>query len=228
MIKFKRGKTKNWRLQTKILADGQPGYDKDKHKIKVGDGQKLWAELPYASGLSAEEILDSEENAKKKYSKDAEDITLFTYGTATPNDKTVGKVYLQYYSTAPEVDHIISYGTDGIWTYQIWNSGLARCWGKLSITAPIKNAFDKKDFLYCDTKVMTSVSYPIPFKKMPTETVTLQSSGNIVWAACNKNNTAKGTGTYSLISPDTQDSAKYVLSISVEGYIDLAEWKKRG
>ena len=57
MIQIKRGKTKNWRKLKKVLAVGQPGYDKNKHKLKVGDGETLWKELPYASGLFAEEIL---------------------------------------------------------------------------------------------------------------------------------------------------------------------------
>jgi hypothetical protein len=35
MIQFKRGKTSSWYSQKTPLAEGQPGYDKDKHKIKI-------------------------------------------------------------------------------------------------------------------------------------------------------------------------------------------------
>jgi hypothetical protein len=56
MIQFKRGSTASWRKNKVKLAAGQPGYDKDKHKLKIGDGESTWAELPYISGLSNEEI----------------------------------------------------------------------------------------------------------------------------------------------------------------------------
>ena len=38
MIQIKRGTTKNWRKYNLRLLAGQPGYDKDKQKIKIGDG----------------------------------------------------------------------------------------------------------------------------------------------------------------------------------------------
>lgn len=56
MIQFKRGKTASWATQTEPLADGQPGYDKDTHELKIGDGTTSFANLPaigsgYAAGL---------------------------------------------------------------------------------------------------------------------------------------------------------------------------------
>jgi hypothetical protein len=49
------------------LADGQPGYDKATRKLKVGDGEHTWEELPYlSSGLDAEQILDSELRARAR------------------------------------------------------------------------------------------------------------------------------------------------------------------
>lgn len=32
------------------------------------------------------------------------------------------------------VDYIIAEGTEGIWTYRKWNSGIAECWGRYSVT----------------------------------------------------------------------------------------------
>ena len=34
-------------------------------------------------------------------------------------------------------DYIVEEGTDGIWTYRKWNSGIAECWGVKSETAAI-------------------------------------------------------------------------------------------
>ena len=92
MIQIRRGSTKSWQSTKTKLAAGQPGYDKEKHKIKVGDGEKSWSDLPYASGLFKEEIIDSEANAKAKKSKDAENSTLITYGTAAPSEDTIGQI----------------------------------------------------------------------------------------------------------------------------------------
>lgn len=234
MIQFKRGSTSKWHAKDReTLADGQPGYDKKRHKLKIGDGKSTWAQLPFVSGLTKEEVLDSEANAKERLAEDQKDnedtIAIFTYGTANPDSKTVGEVYLQYYDTDPEIDYVIGCGSNGIWTYQVWKSGLARCWGNYSLTASIKNTFNELEYLYCDTKVMTSgVKYPFTFSSVPVETITVQSTSNIVWAACNTENTESTTGKYNLISPDKCNSATYKLSISVEGHIDIAAWKAKG
>ena len=66
MIKIKRGKTKTWEKSNPVLEDGQPGYDNEKHKLKIGYNKTPWNELPYATGLFAEEILDTEASAKSR------------------------------------------------------------------------------------------------------------------------------------------------------------------
>lgn len=217
MIQLKRGNTNNWRKLKKPLAAGQPGYDKDKHKIKIGDGESTWGSLPYASGLSAEEILDSEKDAKSKNLLDPEDKTLITYGTESPNKGTIGQLYLQYYDTAPEVDYVVSYGTDGIWTYQKWHSGIAKCWGTLTLETAIKTAFEGVA-LYHNNKIMKNEAYPFTFVNTPSETATLGSPAGVVWLAGKSKNTKSKSGAYSLISPDKLASAKYVINIQVEGF----------
>ena len=214
MIQFKRGKTTTWKDQK--LASGQPGYDKDKHKIKIGDGETFWPELPYASGLFAEEILNSEAQAKIRQNADPEDITLITYGTATPNSSTVGQLYLQQYDAEPEVDYVVSSGIDGIWTYQKWKSGIAKCWGTVVLTTNIQNAFEGIE-LFHDSK-MKSVKYPLTFTDVPSETATLQSPGAIAWLASKSKNTTSTSGVYIIISPDKQSTnAIYNISLQVEG-----------
>ena len=217
MIQFRRGTTKSWRSTKIKLASGQPGYDKNKHKIKIGDGEKLWSELPYASGLRAEEILSSEKAAKDRFKADSEDKTIITYGTEAPDKNTVGQLYLQQYDSDPEVDYIISSGIDGIWTYQKWKSGIAKCWGTVSLTTDIKNAFEGIE-LFHDNK-MKSVKYPLTFKNVPCETSTLQSPGGVAWLASKTKNTESSSGVYVIISPDKQlTNAVYNISLQVEGF----------
>lgn len=223
MIQFKRGKTVNWRLQSKPLADGQPGYDKDRHKIKIGDGKSSWSSLPFASGLSTEEILDSEALAKLRARTDSENTTVFTYGTAVPDNATIGKVYLQYYDSEPEVDYVVSFGTDGIWTYQIWKSGIAKCWGTLTLQTMIQDLTDS-EALFANNTAMTAQNYPIPFKSIPTEVVSVQSSGRTAIISSKTRNTKTKSGIYSLLSPDKQDKADFYIGFEVCGWLDTDSW----
>lgn len=222
MIKFKRGSTTSWRTFKKPLAAGQPGYDKTKNKLKIGDGNSEWKKLPYVGGLSSTEILDSESNAKTKNRLDAEDKTLITYGTGTPDKNTVGQLYLQQYESEPEADYVVSFGVDSGWTYQKWNSGLARCWGVFELSTSVQKRFDSNVLYYSD-KALDSKAYPFTFYtsagEVPFESATLQSSGDIVWLASRGKNTKNTSGTYTIVGPESIASNKiFYVTLSVVGY----------
>jgi hypothetical protein len=46
-LQLKRGKAKAWWTQNPILKCGQPGFETDTYKVKVGDGVTRWNSLPY-------------------------------------------------------------------------------------------------------------------------------------------------------------------------------------
>lgn len=48
-IQLKRGKAAFWADENPILHAGEPGYESDTHKLKIGDGETHWRELPYFS-----------------------------------------------------------------------------------------------------------------------------------------------------------------------------------
>lgn len=219
MIQFKRGSKKSWLRLKKPLAAGQPGYDKDSHKIKIGNGKDLWAALPYASGLSAEEILNKESEARKKLALDKEDVTLITYGTEAPNKNTVGQLYLQYYDASPQADYVVSAGINRGWTYQKWNSGIARCSGTFELTTAVQSAIGSSSF-YQNNTAFKKVDYPFTFKSIPNESATVRSPGNLVWLASAKGlNSTKQTALYSIISSDKlSNAATYSITIQVEGF----------
>lgn len=234
MIQFKRGKSSSWRDQKKPLADGQPGYDKERHKLKIGDGKSSWDELPDASGLRLDEILDSEESAKKKTKAKAalnplgnliakvfnlEDRPIITYGSEAPDDDTVGQIYLQHYDAEPEVDYVISAGsTASGWSFQKWKSGITRCSRTLTISTPVQSALGSGS-LYQNNYALECLSYPVTFKEVPSETATIQSPGGLVWLATAKNgmNSTTKTASYNILSPDKLSNATYKISIQVEG-----------
>jgi hypothetical protein len=48
LIKLRRGTSELWASRNPILADGEPGYEIDTRKWKVGNGLTPWNDLPYA------------------------------------------------------------------------------------------------------------------------------------------------------------------------------------
>lgn len=47
IIKFKRGKSTTWKTKNLLLLDGEPGFEIDTLRLKIGDGKTKWNDLPY-------------------------------------------------------------------------------------------------------------------------------------------------------------------------------------
>lgn len=45
-----RGTAADWTTVDPILADGEPGWESDTDKLKIGDGVTAWSLLPYLTG----------------------------------------------------------------------------------------------------------------------------------------------------------------------------------
>lgn len=228
MIQFKRGKTSTWRSQSTPLADGQPGYDKDRNKIKIGNGKDSWDNLPDASGLRMEEILVSEDDAQKQSRGLLSPLDLFkkiflrsgkpifTYGTEAPSKDTLGQVYLQHYAAEPELDYIVDKGVSNGWYFQKWHSGFAKCVATFEIEKPLSNSFEKASLFY--NTAISDKAYPFTFTTVPTEVASVVSTGNIVWLAGKSTNSTSKSGTYLLMGPDSKPNAVYNVCVEVSGY----------
>jgi hypothetical protein len=46
-IKLRRGTAAEWAAQNPVLAQGEPGWERDTKKLKLGDGSTAWNSLPY-------------------------------------------------------------------------------------------------------------------------------------------------------------------------------------
>lgn len=46
-IQLKRGTAEAWKRVNPILAVGEPGFEKDTNRLKIGDGVNNWVNLPY-------------------------------------------------------------------------------------------------------------------------------------------------------------------------------------
>ena len=52
-IQYRRDTASNWTSENPVLASGEPGYETDTGKEKIGDGSTAWTSLAYAGGGSS-------------------------------------------------------------------------------------------------------------------------------------------------------------------------------
>lgn len=85
-IQSRRGTAAQWTSANPVLFDGEPGYEKDTGKMKIGDGTTAWNSLPYFASSptptsythtqgSAASVWTINHNLGRKV-----DITLYTTG----------------------------------------------------------------------------------------------------------------------------------------------------
>jgi hypothetical protein len=53
-VQFRRGTAEHWEEQNPLLSSGEPGFEFDTGRLKVGDGVHRWNDLPYNTDLSGE------------------------------------------------------------------------------------------------------------------------------------------------------------------------------
>jgi hypothetical protein len=58
-IKLRRDSAANWASANPILAQGEPGYDTDNHKLKIGDGSTRWNSLAWSTTLNYNDLTNT-------------------------------------------------------------------------------------------------------------------------------------------------------------------------
>ena len=53
-IQLKRGSSAAWKRLNPVLSIGEPGFEKDTNRLKIGDGFTPWNELPYQDEIQIE------------------------------------------------------------------------------------------------------------------------------------------------------------------------------
>lgn len=129
----------------------------------------------------------------------------------------VGSVTAVYYplvggfdAIASSVDYVVEEGTDGIWTYRKWASGIAECWGQYYMSIPSMTAWGS-----CYYSPYVTINYPSGlFTVDPSVSIT-RTGGLEGWAGCQTTNVNSVVGAY-LLRPAT-GSGTTVLAISAKG-----------
>ena len=101
-------------------------------------------------------------------------------------------------------DYIIEQGTEGIWTYRKWNSGIAECWGIREITVAAKDWVAWGSLYY---KHYEQVNYPFTFISTPYEIIQVQMTGGNGMTNAYPNNTATTTGHVDIVRPTVYTNA---------------------
>lgn len=112
-------------------------------------------------------------------------------------------------------DGIVEEGTNGIWTWRKYASGIAECWGRQVCTGDTTETWGN---LYALTK--SSPNYPIAFKELPVvERSLTQNTGNSCWLSSWSAESTTHPGEFALVRP-TRAELSAVVSIYVRG-----KWK---
>jgi hypothetical protein len=53
-ILLRRDSSTNWETQNPVLLSGEPGYETDTGKLKIGNGSAIWSSLGYYSGATGD------------------------------------------------------------------------------------------------------------------------------------------------------------------------------
>lgn len=80
------------------------------------------------------------------------ELATFTVGVSALSD------CVETYETimGGKADYIVEQGTSGIWTYRKWNSGIAECWGRITISG--LTATTNLPFTFANTSYETQVT----------------------------------------------------------------------
>ncbi len=88
IIQLRRATEAQWIDKNPILREGEPAFSMDKMKLKIGDGNTHWADLPYIPRTFTPEIIEILENFRVEDLLDGED-----YATKEYVDEITSAVY---------------------------------------------------------------------------------------------------------------------------------------
>ena len=120
---------------------------------------------------------------------------------------------------ALKCDYIVEQGTDGIWTYRKWNSGIAECWGEYSYSVTTSSVWASPIYI---TTSCPRQNYPFTFVSAPMEWASGMTGANACWLYSESTgfNTTTKTAEYRPIKVNTFGSTTVKVRYFVSG-----KWK---
>ncbi len=122
----------------------------------------------------------------------------------------------------PITDTVIEQGTNGIWTWRKWYSGIAECWGSLTVKTDVLTAWGS---LYTSGVISSAdASFPFEFVQAPTVNVSLTNCGTggfLMVSGMENNPVSKtGVGSFEIVRGTAITDADFKINYTVKG-----KWK---
>ena len=123
--------------------------------------------------------------------------------------------YDQQYSAAMAVDHVVDQGTDGIWDYRRWASGIYELWGNYEATGLVLTTASQNTY-YGTDKTINLPSFSIACNYvLATESRTVHAMGSGIYVFCTQYSTTNITLEFR--SHASQSNAEAGVQIYVRG-----------
>lgn len=162
VIQFKRKPSATWTSSNPILARGEPGFELDTFKMKIGDGTTAWNSLPYQNGLGVSGNLQN-----------LTDVTLTSLATGDvlSYDATTGK-WVNDAGIATDIENLLSRVTT---LESVIPSGSIQAWSM---------PYAPTGWLKCNGLAVSRTQYPSLFNALvpALDTVTFSGTSNILYS----------------------------------------------
>lgn len=113
--------------------------------------------------------------------------------------------------------YMVESGKNGIWTYEKWSNGIAKCWGKVSISAPVNIASGN---IYTSS-TLKAETFPFEFAEVPVVVPMLGGSNIQAWlmtSGVNDEATTTSTGKFKIGRSVKADGGTYIINYDVKGF----------
>ena len=118
-------------------------------------------------------------------------------------------------------DYIVSQGTQGMWTYRKWNSGIAECWG---VTPYEICTIESDPTTGLKTQYTPTRSYPFSFASIPIVLIQICAANHSVYGGFIKNNgSVDNTPSYGFYAAEAAySSTGFIVSTNIQV---IGKWK---
>lgn len=101
------------------------------------------------------------------------------------------------------IDYIVEEGTNGIWTYRKWNSGIAECWGTTSPKTLTLNTAWGNLYTNNTSLINNAISYPFSFTATPAVVASTIFNNTSYWAVMANSGGVSSSPKYKAVMPQS-------------------------
>lgn len=124
-----------------------------------------------------------------------------------------------YVNSVKVDDFVYESGTDGVWTYRLWRSGVIECWST-QVVSNISVTTEWGNIYVSNSDTVPSISYPFTFASIPCVTTTPENNGADWWLITRRGGSESASPSYQV----GRGTANSSMSIRVNQYVIGRLW----